>query len=99
MDSSTNYVWSVRCVVHTLALCINDVFLEGNVWQTHMDLVNGETSCYNQHPKVSQMFVRMQLETEIANDCLQRLRYDIPTRWHARFRGMLMYLNQFSLNA
>lgn len=44
MDLVTNYLGSVRCVVHTLALVVNDVFTPGKEWQKLMNTVKKTTT-------------------------------------------------------
>lgn len=40
VDLLTNYVGSVSCTVHTIAVAVNDVFKVGKSWQKHMDHIN-----------------------------------------------------------
>lgn len=94
-DLLTNYVGSVRCVVHTLALCVNDVFTDGTTWQTYMDHVNKVTSYFNYHAKSNVLFIEKQRAAGVTNDRLHRLKHNIPTRWHSRLGAMLTYLTDF----
>lgn len=43
VDFLTNFVGLVRCVVHLLALCVNDVFRVGAVWEHLMSCTNDVT--------------------------------------------------------
>ena len=54
-DLLTNYVGSVRCVVHSLALTINDVFKEGKNWTLHVEEVNKVTSYFKYHQKAKNL--------------------------------------------
>lgn len=67
VDLLTNCVESLRCVVHTLAMRVNDMVTKGTVWQGYMDLANDDTSYFNQQPKVSQSLVRKRLESGTSN--------------------------------
>ena len=94
-DLLTNFVGSVRCVVHSLALCVNDVFAEGSAWQQYMNHVNKITSYLNYHSRANVMLLERQKQSDgITNDRLQRLNHDVPTRWHSRLGAMLKYLSQ-----
>ena len=92
VEFPTNFVGSVRYIVHTLALRVNHVFQNGTPWQSYFDHVNNVASYFNQHRKASQILVKKKLECAVADDRVQRLKYDIPTRWHSRLCAMLMYL-------
>lgn len=92
VDLLTNFVGSVRCVVHTLALAVSDVFETGTVWKKHFDHVNKVTTYCNHHQKAAQLLAQKQAEEGVTRDRLQRLKHDIPTRWHSRLATMSVYL-------
>lgn len=92
VDLLTNYVGSVRCVVHTLALAVNDVFEHGTVWKLYLDHVNKVTTYFNHHQKAAQLLAQKQGEEGITKDRVHRLKHDIPTRWHSRLAAMSVYL-------
>lgn len=58
MELLTNYVGSVLCVVHTLALVVEDVFKPETEWQKLMNVVNKTTIYFRNHPKANMMFSR-----------------------------------------
>ena len=91
-DILTNFVGSVRCVVHSLALCVNAVFKQTTAWQKLMDHVNKVTTYFNHHQKAAQLLIELQKEKNVPNDRIQKLKHDIPTRWHSRLSAMLVYL-------
>lgn len=93
-DLLTNFVGSVRCVVHTIALAVNDVFKDGTPWQLYMEHVNKVTTYFNQHKKATILLMEKEASTGITQDRLRRLKHDIPTRWHSRLGAMLNYLTQ-----
>lgn len=93
-DLLTNFVGSVRCVVHTIALAVNDVFEDGTPWQLYMDHVNRVTTYFNQHKKATILLLEKEAGIGITQDRLRRLKHDIPTRWHSRLGAMLNYLTQ-----
>ena len=68
VDLVTNFVGSVRCTVHTLALVVNDVFVEGTEWQHYMNIANKITFYFNHHPKAKQLLVLKQFQERISND-------------------------------
>ena len=88
VDLLTNYVGSVRCVVHTLALCVNDVFTDDAPWQRYMDVVNNVTKYFNYHGKAAALLKEKQMESGVKNDRIHRLKHDIPTRWNSRLGAM-----------
>lgn len=96
VDLLTNYVGSIRCTVHTIALAINDVFKEGTAWKKYMDHVNKVTTYFNQHPKANQLLVATQLDHGITDDRIQKLKHNIPTRWHSRLGAMTTYLTRLN---
>ena len=51
LDLFTNYLGSVRCIAHTLALAVNDGFKRGIQWLKYMDTVNVVTSYFNHNQK------------------------------------------------
>lgn len=57
-DLLTNYVGYIHCVLHTIALAINDVFSEGSVWTKYMGQVNIVTSYLNQNSKAAQLILK-----------------------------------------
>ena len=87
----TNDVCSVRCVVHTLALAINDIFETGTVWKKYLDHVNKVTSYFNHHQKAVQLSAQKQVEEGVTRYSLQRLKHDIPKRWHSRLAAISTY--------
>lgn len=91
-DLLTNFVGSVRCVVHTMALCVNDVFTESSPWQKYMNHINKVTSFFNYHTKANILFLQKQKRSGVTNDRFHYLRHDIPTRWHSRLGAMVIYL-------
>ena len=91
-DLFTNYVGSIRCVVHTIALSVNDVFKPSKPWQKVLDHVNKVTSYFNQHPKANMLFLAKQQSAGVTQDRLQYLKHDIPTRWHSRLAAMSRHL-------
>ena len=94
VDLLTNFVGSIRCVVHTLSLVVNDVFESGTVWKKYLDHVNKVTTYFSHHEKAAQLLAMKQLEDGVTPDRLQRLKYDIPTRWHSRLAVMSAYLSR-----
>eukprot|EP00178_Gracilaria_changii_P018359 TRINITY_DN5240_c0_g1_i1.p1 TRINITY_DN5240_c0_g1~~TRINITY_DN5240_c0_g1_i1.p1 ORF type:complete len:324 (-),score=45.96 TRINITY_DN5240_c0_g1_i1:1162-2133(-) len=92
VDLLTNFVGSVRCVVHTLALAVNNVFEDGTVWSKYLQHGNKVTTYFNHHQKTAQLLSRKQLEEGNTQDRIQRLKHDIPTRWHSRLAAMSVYL-------
>ena len=92
VDLLTNYVGSVRCIVHTLALCVNDVFQPDSPWQKYMDHVNRVTSYFNYHPKAVQLLKRKQRESGVGQDRTHYLKHDVPTRWHSRLSAMMTHI-------
>lgn len=95
VDLLTNYVGSVRCVVHTLALCVNDVFSDDAPWQRYMDVVNNVTKYFNYHGKAYSLLKEKQMDSGVTPDRIRRLKHDIPTRWHSRLGAMLNYITEF----
>lgn len=85
MDLFTNYVGSVRCVVHTLALVVNGVFTPGTEWQKLMNTVNKTKTYFRNHPKANMLFRAEQRSEGVTNDRLQSLKHDIRTRWHSSY--------------
>lgn len=65
----TDYVCSVRCVGHTLFLCMKDMLKGRTMSEKHIKLVNDVTSYFNYYGKASQLLERKQLESVITNDC------------------------------
>lgn len=94
-DLLTNYVGSVRCVVHTLALCVNGVFEAGKPWQNYLNHVNKVTKYFNYHSKAAILLKQKQIDSGVTNDRLHRLKHDIPTRWHSRLGAMLTYITEY----
>ena len=94
-DLLTNYVGSVRCVVHSLALCVNDVFKEGRPWQKYLDHVNKVTTYFNFHSKANVLLKQKQVDSGVTNDRIKRLKHDISTRWHSRLVAMLNYIAEY----
>lgn len=93
VDLFTNYVGSVRCAAHTLALAVNDVFQTGTQWQKYMDTVNSVTSYFNQNQKAYMLFRKKQRQRGVTSDRLQTLKHDIQTRWHSRLAALSSYLS------
>lgn len=94
MDLLNNHFGSVRCVVNTLALFVNDVFEPDTLWQRYMDHVNKVTKYFNYHVKASVKLREVQLGIGVTQDRLQKLKHDIPTRWHSRLGAMLTYITE-----
>ncbi len=68
-DLFTNYTGSVRCVVHTVALVVKDVFSQTNcAWQNYMDFVNDVVTWFNHNTKALQILDKKQLNSGITND-------------------------------
>lgn len=96
VDLFTNYDGSVRCVAHTLALAVNDVFKPSSPWQKYMDTVNSVTSFFNQNQKADMLLRKNQADRGITQDRMQTLKHDIPTRWHSRLGAMVTYLSRYN---
>lgn len=60
VDMLANYVCLIRCFVHTVALCLKDVFNRGTLWKSYMDQANDVTTYFDQHQKTTQMPVALQ---------------------------------------
>ena len=88
-DLLTNHVGSVRCVVHTLALCVNDAFKEGEPWQLYLEHVNKVTYYFNYHAKANFLLKEMQSESGVTEDLIHCLKRDFATRWHSRLGAMV----------
>lgn len=56
MDLFTNYDGSVRCVVHTIALVVNDVTKPVIEWQKLVNIVNKTTTYFRTHSKANMKF-------------------------------------------
>lgn len=80
IDLLKNDVWSVRCVVHTFALAVRDVFMPGTEWQNFMDTVNKTTKYFRHHPEANMMFRDMQRSEVVSNDHFKRLNHSFETR-------------------
>lgn len=94
VDLLTNFVRSVRCFVHSLALCVKDVFVGDSTWKIYLDQVNDVATYFSQHQEASQLLAEEQFGNGLTQDRIQRLKHDIPTRWHSRLAAMLVYLTQ-----
>lgn len=68
VDVLTKYVGSVRCVVHSLALCVNYNFKIVTVWKRLMEFINDVKTYFNQHYKAAQLSVEHQIDDGITND-------------------------------
>lgn len=68
VDLFTNFVGAVRCVVHTLTLSVNDVFVIGTPWKKHLEIVNRVTLYFNFHPKASMLLQKKQKEQGATQD-------------------------------
>lgn len=55
VDILTNYVGSVQSVVHTITLCVKDVYKNGTVRTKYLGHVNKIPNCFKYHQKVSQL--------------------------------------------
>lgn len=93
-DLFTNFSGSVRCVVHTLALCVNDVFTTTSPWKAYMTHINKVTSYFNFHTKANLLFLEKQRKAGVTDDRLHRLKHDVATRWHSRLGAMVTYLTE-----
>lgn len=80
VDLLTKYVGSVCCIVHTLALAMNDVFEHGTEWKMYLDYVNKMTTYFNHHQKSAQLLAQKQAEEGITKDRLHTFKHEIPTR-------------------
>lgn len=89
VDLLTNYLGSVRCVVHTLSLAMKDVFENGTPLKQCMAHVEKFTFYFNHYPKFSQMLTQKKFEEGVTNDRIQNLKHYIPTRWYSRLSAML----------
>lgn len=96
VDLFTNFGGSVCCVVHPLALVVNDVVKEGTAWQTYMDHINTVSSNFNYHPKANMLLKEKQLDAGVTQNRLQRLKRDVRTRWHSRLGAVNNYLSQIA---
>lgn len=90
-DLYTNDVCVVRCVVHTVAQAVNDVFQPGKACQKYMDVINLVTIFFNQHPKENIRLLRKHHCSVVTQDLLQHLKHNIHTRWHCRLTAMSTY--------
>lgn len=93
-DLLTNFVGSVRCVVIALDLFVNDVFEQDELWQKYMNHVNMVTKFTKNHRKAAMMFREVQMQRGVTQDRLNRLKRDIPIRWHSRLGSMLTYITE-----
>ena len=94
VDLFTNFVGSVRCVVHTVALAVNDLFTPTSAWQKFMDVVNQVTKYFRHLTNAEQRLIAMQLESGVTHDRVERLKHDIQTRWHSRLSAMLSHMSR-----
>lgn len=92
VDFLTNYVGHVRCVFHTLALCVNEFFGTGPPCKWYMDHVNKFTKYFNYNQKAKEFFLHKQLSSGVTQDFLHVLKHDIPTRWHSLLIAMLKHI-------
>lgn len=81
-------------MAHTLALAVNDVFEPGTVWKKYLDHVNKVTTYFNHHQNAAQLLAQDQFQIGVSPDRLQKLKHDIPTRWHSRLAAMNVYLSR-----
>ena len=95
-DLYTNFVGSVRCVVHTIALAVNDVFTPESPWKMYMDVVNQVTSYFRHHTKMEQRLIELQLSEGVTRDRIERLKHDIQTRWHSRLSAMSSHMSRLN---
>lgn len=91
-DLLTNFVWSVRCVVITMGLCVNEVFTDSAPWQAYINHINKVVSFFNYHSKANVLFLQKQKNAGVSNDRFHILRHDIPNRCLSRIGAMLTYL-------
>lgn len=94
-DLMTNFVGSVRCVVHTIALVVNDVFTADSNWQKYLDIVNETTTFFNHHPKELMFLRKLQVKSGVTQDRIMTLKQSISTQWHSRLAAMLSYLTLY----
>lgn len=89
----TKFVRSVRCAVHTIELCFNDVCIDQNAsWSSYLTFVNDANSYLNQHPKVAMHLNQKQLDSGLTQDHIYRLYHEIQTRWNSNLGAMLLYM-------
>ena len=94
VDLMTNFVGSVMCIVHTLALAVNDVFKdEESQWSVALQYVNYVTTYFNQHPAACQLLVRKQLQRGISADRVTYLHHDFQTRWYSKLNSFSHYMS------
>lgn len=83
-DLLTKNVGYDRCVVHTIALSINDFFFEGRSWNKYMAHVNKVTSYFNQNPKAAQLILKKKCDDGVTDDRVQGIKNKMQTRWNSR---------------
>lgn len=93
-DLLTNFVGSIRCVVHTISLAVQDGFTPQSPWQKYLDVVNQVTTYFRYHSKAEHCLNRVQLDNGVTSDRIQRLKHDIHTRWHSRLAAMKTHMGR-----
>lgn len=86
---------SVRCVVHTLDLCVNSVLEPGTSWKTSLDHVKEVTSYFKFHTKEKVLWTEIKLSSRVTEERIQRLKHEISTSGHSRVGAMFTNLSQY----
>ena len=73
-DLLTHYMGSVRCIAHTLALVVKDVFADGTTWSKYLQHLNSVTTYFNRRPAAGQLLAMKQMEEGHTADRIQRLK-------------------------
>lgn len=75
---------------------MNDVFVEGTPWQICLDHVNNMMSYFKYHPKAKKWIFDRELKEGSSQEIAEKLKHDIPARWHSRLMAMETYFSRVS---